>query len=144
MKVSIDVEQTDLRKIIGKLNGIEESIEEGLRQAMLFVEWEAKKSFGKVGHLKSRSGRLRSSIKAEVKGLKGSVGTNVIYGPTHEFGATIKPKKGEYLRFQIMGQWKTVKQVVIPPRPFIGPALEENKEDIIGMILDKITEDFYR
>jgi phage gpG-like protein len=29
--------------------------------------------------------------------IEGRVGTNVLYGPTHEFGATIKPKRGQYL-----------------------------------------------
>lgn len=53
------------------------------------------------------SGRLRNSIKTRTSRhgsvLSGSIGTNVKYGPPHEFG-----------------------KFPIPPRPFLTPAIEDN------------------
>ena len=59
----------------------------------------------------------------------------------NEFGGIIKPKNSKYLKFQIMGKWKTVKQVVIPKRPFLFPAVNDNKEKIAKIIVDKLVED---
>lgn len=57
--------------------------------------------------LKVRSGRLRNSIASSVsiigKAVVGVVGTNVPYAKTHEFGATITPKRGKYLAIPIGG-----------------------------------------
>lgn len=47
-----------------------------------------------------------------------SLANPMIYAATHQFGATIRPRDKKALKFQVNGHWFTVKQVVIPPRPF--------------------------
>lgn len=54
------------------------------------------------------SGRLRNSFSYQSVTARGfKVGTNVIYAPVHQYGATIKPKKAKALRFKV---------------PMLGPA----------------------
>jgi phage gpG-like protein len=60
------------------------------------------------------SGRLRNSIKTRTRRhgnvLEGSIGTNVKYGPIHEFGGSAGRNR----------------KVMIPPRPFLRPSIEDN------------------
>lgn len=97
-------------------------------------------SLGRPG-LIPRTGKLRKSIQ---KGpyrqwTPGSYGeqkvySNLIYARVHEYGATIRPKRGPYLVFRLWnfsdttaptGPWVRARQVVIPPRPFLGPAAQD-------------------
>lgn len=107
------------------------------------------------------SGRLRSKIesKTERSGsvIKTSVGTNVIYGPTHEMGGethpsvTNKMRKFAWAMFFKSGddKWKRMAltkksrlKIKIPARPFLRPAINDampSFEDNIGRILSKIS-----
>lgn len=87
-----------------------------------------------------RTGRLRASIlidtKRKGKTVSGKVGTNVKYAAIHEFGGTIKPKKGKFLRFPGKdGKAVFVKQVKIPKRPFLHPSFRQE--------LTKIKQDLH-
>jgi phage gpG-like protein len=117
----------------------------GFREAMFVAEKWSKQSFGMPGHLQSRTGNLRRSINTEVqesgKEIIGRIGTPVKYGPIHELGGVIKPIKGNYLKFAIDGNWKSVRQVIIPARPFLKPSLTENQDKIRDIILRNITEE---
>lgn len=64
--------------------------------------------------------RLQNSMTYSASNDEVTVGTNVIYAPTHQFGATIKPKKGKFLVFKLGDKTVFAKQVTIPARPFIG------------------------
>lgn len=66
------------------------------------------------------TGRLRNSIVTSVSDDEASIGTNVEYAATHQFGAVIKPKKGKYLTFKIGDRFVKKTSVVIPARPFLG------------------------
>jgi phage gpG-like protein len=100
------------------------------KHAMLTAERRSKKKFlsgprpSKLGVV---SVKLRNSIKAETTRtrteLTGKIGTKSDYGPIHEFGGVIKAKSGGYLKFKIGGNFVQVKQVVMPARPFLGPAI---------------------
>ena len=138
IKITIDVNKNQIKDLSTKLLGIDNFVKNGLIQAMLYAESEAKQSFGRQGNLKSRSGRLRNSITNKVEGFTGWLGTNVKYAAIHEFGGVIKPKKGKYLKFQVKKQWKTVKQSIIPARPFIAPAIHNNIEKFTDIILQEI------
>lgn len=106
------------------------------------VVWRAQEnvSLGRPG-LIPRTGRLQKSIK---KGpykqwSPGSYGeqrvySDLIYARVHEYGATIRPKTKPYLVFRLWnfsdttaptGPWVRTKQVVIPPRPYLGPAAQD-------------------
>jgi len=81
------------------------------------------------GQILRDTGRLRNSIKYSVLGVDTVViGTNLIYAPTHQFGATIKAKNSPYLRFMIGGKFISKKQVTIPARPFIGIGTKQVKK----------------
>lgn len=70
-----------------------------------------------------------------------------IYGRTHEFGATIVPKKADALHFEVDGQEVFAKKVVIPKRPFMRPAADENRDKIanaIGETLARLIEEATR
>ncbi len=82
------------------------------------------------GETLSDTGRLRRSITYRVLPEGFSIGTNVKYAATHQFGAVIKPKNAKVLRFRLpggvgrrkggRGRWVSAKKVVLPPRPFIA------------------------
>lgn len=66
------------------------------------------------------TGRLNRSITVDATGDGVTVGTNVLYAPVHQFGATIRAKNKPYLVFR--GGPNTffrTKQVVVPARPFL-------------------------
>ncbi|MDA9095413.1 phage virion morphogenesis protein [Porticoccaceae bacterium] len=86
------------------------------------------------------TGRLQRSIVFDADKSQVAVGTNVLYAPTHQFGAVIKPKKGPFLIFAVPGpggkkRFVFARQVEIPARPFIG--LETRQVDKINSLVDK-------
>ena len=77
------------------------------------------------------TGRLRSSITAGEPEHQGNtytekIGTNVVYGAIHEFG----------------GMTGRNHSVLIPPRPFLRPAIEDtdNRQKILDILTQKINE----
>jgi len=114
----------------------------------------------KTGHL-----RQSLTHRVDGPGLYAEVGTNVKYAAIHEFGGVIKPKghpflaipiggrkgsptqykdlhlgttlKGQYVLVDGMGevQYLLRRQVVIPARPYLQPALEQSE----GKVADAMT-----
>ena len=107
-----------------------EALVQGCKQAVLFAEGEAKRSFGKHVNLKVRTGHLRRSIKSSVvtryEDIVGSLSSDVVYARIHEMGGIIKASTKPYLKFQINNRWITVREVTIPKRPYLRPAFEDN------------------
>lgn len=66
------------------------------------------------------TGRLRDSVVYAAQAKSVTVGTNVQYARTHQFGARIAPKTAKALRFrnQKAGAWVFARAVTVPPRPF--------------------------
>jgi phage gpG-like protein len=113
-----------------------------MQAGVLLVERAAKQNLsGRV--LRVRTGRLRSSVTTAVSGsgtdLEGRVGTNVPYGAVHEFGArphAIFPLRARRLRFQTGGRVvfsRRVQHPGAPPRPWLGPALQEQSQQIVDL-----------
>jgi phage virion morphogenesis protein len=77
---------------------------------------------------------LRNSLTHEASDAGVAVGTNAPYAATHQFGATIRPRKGEFLRFRGAGNggFTFAREVTIPARPFLG--LDAEDEAAIGRI----------
>lgn len=120
------------------LNAIERAAEGALEEVARKIANDAKKNVSGGGdsteQLNVRGGDLRSSIAHEVDkdGLTsvGRVGSSVVYAPIHEFGGTIRAKK-DWLRFKTRdGQLVRVKQVTIPARPYLRPAVMDHLPDI--------------
>jgi phage gpG-like protein len=67
------------------------------------------------------------------------VGTDVVYAPHLHFGATILPKNGQYITFAVGGQYRKVKQSVLPPRTQLGMNAEDEAMvlDIVGSFIDE-------
>lgn len=119
-----------------------------LRKAMFYAERKAKASFGTAGKPKVRTGTLRRSIESDVdrqyNSLVGVLFSNVVYAATQEEGRTIVPRVKDWLRFQVGGQYVFAKKVIIPARPFLGPALQDNLTKIQQIVRDEIVEQMNR
>lgn len=74
-------------------------------------------------------GGLQGSITFDVAGHEVAIGTNKIYGAIHQFGGTIRPKRGEYLVFRLAGALVKALEVSIPARPYLG--IGDEDEDTI-------------
>lgn len=94
----------------------------------------------KPRHLQNRkltlSGHLRKSIRWQLLDSQSVlVGTNMKYAAIHQFGGTIRPKKGKALAFG----GRFVQSVTIPARPYLGISEQDNKE-IREIIKDWVLE----
>ena len=75
-----------------------------------------------------RSGRLRSSLKGKPlllnrKTFAISLSSDVEYAPTHEFGATIRPKRSKFLTIPVKDELKTAAGVRRYPSARLVPGL---------------------
>jgi phage gpG-like protein len=144
-EVSLKFTENTKRELERLPRNFRRGLEKGMKMAMLYAEGEAKKRFGKPGGPKVGTGRLRQSIKSRVETrfgdvVTGSIGSNLVYATTIEYGNVIKPRRGEYLTFKVGGQWVKLKQAIIPEYPFLRPAIENNLRrfgDIIGREIEK-------
>lgn len=73
------------------------------------------------------SGDLARSVNYKVKGNRVVIGSNLPYAGVHEKGATIRAKNAPYLVFRIGKRWISAKEVTIPARPFLAPALKDSR-----------------
>lgn len=75
---------------------------------------------GSAGQPLRDTGRLARSITSKADAAGVTVGTNVRYARTHQFGATIKPTKAKRLVFPgPSGALIFAKKVTVPGRPFM-------------------------
>ncbi|MGI9276424.1 MAG: phage virion morphogenesis protein [Endozoicomonas sp.] len=92
------------------------------------------------GQILSDSGLLKRSINDKPGNDQVEIGTNKKYARTHQFGATIKPKKAKALAFPGPGGKKIfAKKVVIPKREFLGIA--QRQVNKIHQEIDKWVRD---
>jgi len=130
MNVIITINANDLSRIATIPGNFKKGIQRGLTLAMLFAEAQSKLRFNTPDNLHVRTGHLRRSIGSGVEGNTGWIGTNVEYGEIHETGATIRRKTKNGIREYIM-----------PKRPFIRPAVEENVSKLGDIIMKTLMED---
>jgi phage gpG-like protein len=96
------------------------------------------------GKLGVRTGSLLRSIGIDQSDIPRSVtvGTPLIYGPVHEFGATIRARGTGRMIFRVgdtgRGEFRSAKQVRLPARPFLGPSLEDNVEPLESLLFDEV------
>jgi phage gpG-like protein len=114
----------------------------GLKLGMKVVEGKAKRSFGEARKPGIGTGRLRASIQSSARregaGFAGRIGSDLVYASIHEFGGVIRPRASEYMTFQTAEGWRRVKQVVMPRRPYIQPAIIESLDDITKLIYKEV------
>lgn len=118
----------------------EDAVTEGVGTIQFYAHKNASEVFSD-----NQRGQLRNSIIPIVhmtgEGAEAEIGPEVIYGRIQELGGTILPRHGhQYLTFRIDGQWRRCKQVTLPARPYLRPAVEDNQDRIINGMKDKIAE----
>lgn len=93
------------------------------------VVTRSQRDYLRGGHPLNRvTGNLAQSLTHKVYGSYAEVGSNLVYAPVHEFGATINPGAKGFLAWKDRqtGKWiYTRKPVRIPPRPYLRPALDD-------------------
>lgn len=113
-------------------------LSEVLKKSCLLVESSAKEK------APVETGTLRRSIHTELHDKYGEVGTNLHYAPYVEYGTGIFAKDGNGRqtpwRYQSAdGTWHTTSGM--HPQPFLGPALEENRQKIIDIFRESIRKE---
>lgn len=95
----------------------------------------------KGGKTLTDSGRLKLSINYRASSSSVAVGTNVIYAAIHQFGGTIRPKSAKRLTFRLPGGLgvRSVAQVIMPGRPFLGFDADD-REEIEAQVEDYVAE----
>ena len=77
------------------------------------------------------------SKAAETK-VEVDVGPTVIYGRIHEFGGIVRPVTAKFLHFIIDGIEIFTKLVQIPARPYLRPAFDEHKDEIVDAMMHQV------
>jgi len=98
------------------------------------------------------TGRLINSvsvgdIKANASGYECYVGPRgVIYARIHEFGGTIVPKRAKMLHWvdKTTGKDVFAMRAVIPARPYMRPAIDENKKEIFDAMITQISKELMK
>lgn len=150
MDVRIIFSKESLRVLEDAPKAMHKAAVNAVRQAMIYV---AKKSAREVGfsgpprHLTSRTtgekglkGSIHASAEDRGDYIIGSLWSDCIYAPTHEYGAIIYPRKKKALSFEVDGKRVFAKKVIVPARPFLEPAVLNNEL----AINHKIQEIIYR
>ena len=100
------------------------------------ISWRARMQGGET--LRDTN-RLMNSYTHNVLLNGVEVGTDVAYAPYLHYGVTILPKNGQYITFAVGGQYRKVKQSVLPPRTQLGINAEDEVMilDIVGSFIDE-------
>lgn len=133
--VTVKLVGTDrlLRKLRDLGDGMAEALEAATQTGALVVQNAAKEK------APYRTGTLRRSIHMETTKrtrdeVEVAVGTDLEYAAIHEFGGTITPKTAKKLHFFVDGEEVFADEVQIPARPYLRPALDENKDKVVEEI----------
>lgn len=129
-----------VEEVLGALDQLKdtEGLEAALGKACALVERSAKQKAPKD------TGALRQSITSEVRDLEGVVFTPLFYAPYVEYGTGLFAENGgrtdvPWWYKDDKGQWhKTSGQ---HPQPFMRPALDENREQILRILKEAISND---
>ena len=133
----VKIDANSLLKRIDKM-GSETNISAAIGKACALVEGEAKKKAPKD------TGALRRSISSTVKGTEGVVFTPLEYAPYVEYGTGLFAEEGGrkdvpwYYKDE-EGKWH--RSSGQHPHPYMRPALNENREEILRLIKEGIIND---
>lgn len=137
--MSAEIKFEGLDRIFDRMTKISspENIDQALGQCCALVEASAKRKAPKD------NGELRRSITSKVEDFKGIVYTPLEYAPYVEYGTGLFAE--EQGRTDVPwhyqddeGEWHTTSGQ--KPQPFMRPALEENRENIISILKGELTK----
>lgn len=136
----MSIEINGAEEIIKKLGKIanRETIEANLAECCALVEAEAKMKAPKD------SGELRRSITSKVEDMKGIIFTPLEYAPYVEYGTGLFAESGGRMDVPWCyqddeGNWHSTSGM--KPQPYMRPALDENREEILRILARGITDD---
>lgn len=137
MQIQVRVHDNVTKKLALVRPRIIPNLRLAVRDSLNVVENKAQQSVS--SKLRVRTGRLMRSIKAGAVRIKGNkvIGklpdrpraksSGWYYGMFHEKGAVIKPKKKKYLAIPMPdGTVRFVKQVILPRRQWLKPAIDKS------------------
>lgn len=137
-KVDISIEGLDA--VIEKLDGIADPqrLNVALGKACALVERSAKQKAPKG------TGELRRSITSKVENEVGIIYTPLEYAPYVEFGTGLFAEEGgrkdvPWHYQDDEGEWHSTSGM--KPRPYMRPALNENREEILRIIKKELVSD---
>lgn len=126
-----------LEEVLGAIDRLDDTseIESALGKACALVERSAKQKAPKD------TGALRRSITSEVKGLEGVIFTPLEYAPYVEYGTGLFAEDGgrkdvPWYYQNDEGEW--VKTSGQKPQPYMRPALDENREEILRILKEAL------
>jgi HK97 gp10 family phage protein len=133
------IEVTNLTEINFKLDNLvsDEDIERALGKACALLEREAKERAPKG------TSELRRSITSKIENNEGIVYTPLEYAPYVEYGTGLFAESGgrkdvPWCYKDDEGEWHSTSGQ--KPKPFMRPALNENREKVINIIKEGILE----
>lgn len=126
-----------LEEVLNSLDSLTDmaNYSKGLDKATALVERTAKQKAPKG------NGELRRSITSKVNGLEGVVYTPLLYAPYVEYGTGLFAEENgrqdvPWHYKDDKGEWHSTSGM--PPQPYMRPALNENREEIIRVIKESI------
>ena len=136
----MSIEIKGLEGIEAKLEDIADTsnIEQALGEACAIVERSAKQKAPK------KTGDLRRKIESRVENLQGIVYTPLEYAPYVEYGTGLFAENGgrEDVPWRYKddkGKWHSTSGQ--EPQPFMRPALDENREEILRILKGALLND---
>lgn len=132
--MAIVVDDTAVMKMLEQI-GAPDKLQVALGKACALVERDAKKKAPKG------TSELRRSITSQVDGLQGKVFTPLEYAPYVEFGTGLYAESGgrtdvPWNYQDDKGEWHSTSGM--HPQPYMRPALNENREEIIRIIKEAL------
>lgn len=129
----MSIEFRGLEEFIDSLEKLEDTanVEAALGVACALVEGAAKQKAPKG------NGELRRSITSKVENMEGVVYTPLEYAPYVEYGTGLFAENGgrtdvPWSYQDDEGEWHSTSGM--PPQPYMRPALNENREQILKLI----------
>jgi HK97 gp10 family phage protein len=115
-----------------------EKLERALLRACLVVERAAKQKAPKG------TGELQRSITSKVEDRQGIVYTPLEYAPYVEYGTGLFAEEGgrkdvPWCYQDDEGNWHSTSGM--PPRPYMRPALDENREEVLRVLREGLLDD---
>lgn len=136
----MSIEFKGLEGIEAKLEDIADTsnIEQALGEACAIVERSAKQKAPK------KTGDLRRKIESRVENLQGIVYTPLEYAPYVEYGTGLFAENGgrkdvPWRYKDDKGEWHSTSGQ--KPQPFMRPALDENREEILRILKGALLND---
>lgn len=135
----MDITFEGLEGVLKSLDDITNPVKlhQALGQACALVERSAKEKAPKG------NGELRRSITSKIEDLQGIVFTPLEYAPYVEYGTGLFAEDGgrqdvPWHYQDEKGEWHTTSGM--NPQPYMRPALDENREQILKIIKEGITD----